>query len=113
MQGLSCIDYRLYLLCCLYFGYACLYFCGYLCLVTAFPRPSMKSKVPVLLALLTLHLFSTNVTSGDSPLWGDLEPGPHQVGVRILQEVDLSRTVQATGTSPPTRARAWCRWPIP
>jgi len=65
----------------------------------------MKPTVPVLLVVLAIHLLPAIAEAGQYPLWGDLEAGPYDVGFRILEELDRSRTIQPSGSSSSAQPR--------
>jgi dienelactone hydrolase len=65
----------------------------------------MKSTVETLLILLAV-LGSIGGALAESPsLWGDLEAGPHDVGFRLIEEVDRSRAIRVQHPSPVVRPR--------
>ena len=78
----------------------------------------MKLTVPAVLVVLVVHLFPVVTEARSYPLWGDLEAGPHDVGFRVLEEVDRSRAIRPRGSSSsahprPVRVYVWypANWP--
>jgi pimeloyl-ACP methyl ester carboxylesterase len=65
----------------------------------------MRPTAFVLSFLLVTHLL-TGVARAESPsLWGNLEPGRHDVGFRILEETDRSRAIRPGGPAGAARSR--------
>ncbi len=48
-------------------------------------------RVTLSLALFLLASFASSSTATSSPAWGELQPGPHDVGFRVLELHDHSR----------------------
>jgi len=72
----------------------------------------MRTTVPVLLVLLVVHLFAAHAEGGTDLLGGDLAAGPHEVGFRILEELDRSRAIRTGDSSSsvhprPIRVYVW------
>ncbi len=38
--------------------------------------------------------LSSKISSQDSPLWGDLEPGEYAVGFKVINKIDHSRPIK-------------------
>jgi hypothetical protein len=55
----------------------------------------MKPTVLVLPVILVVQVFAAHAEAGSDSLWGGLEAGPHEVGFRILDELDRSRAIRA------------------
>jgi len=59
-----------------------------------------------ILILLVLATGAATSAAGDAtPPSGDLEPGPHRVGFRLVDELDLSRSIRVAGADPAVRPR--------
>jgi hypothetical protein len=66
----------------------------------------MRRRAAILFVLLTLLFLSRDLalhaqTRATSPLWGDLVPGPHRVGFRVLKLRDATRYYPASAAARP------------
>ncbi len=58
-------------------------------------KMSPRSELRGLFCILILLLFCAgNILGRTYPLWGDLKPGPHQVGFKTIEKYDYSRTLR-------------------
>lgn len=66
----------------------------------------------ILLLVVSSLVLTSSVHADPPPLWGDLVPGSHDVGFRLLAEQDLSRSIRVDKASPriqprPLRIYTW------
>jgi hypothetical protein len=64
--------------------------------IDSLPEAHMR-RAALLIALLVLVFHPSNIRlqAQSSPLWGDLVPGPHRVGFRVVKLRDATRSSPA------------------
>jgi pimeloyl-ACP methyl ester carboxylesterase len=65
----------------------------------------MKQMIPILAVLLFVPCFTVPARADTSPLWGDLRPGSHNVGFRLIEGHDPARAIRVKGAAPEIRPR--------
>jgi pimeloyl-ACP methyl ester carboxylesterase len=71
-------------------------------------RPSKDFSRAALLGSATLVLATLCISpalAGNPALWGELAAGDHEVGFRLLEEHDRSRSIRVTGATPEVQPR--------
>ena len=56
----------------------------------------MRAVTSICVILLALARFNSEASAATSPLWGDLKPGAHAIGYRVIYGFDRSRTWQGS-----------------
>jgi len=62
-------------------------------------------RIMALSPVLAAFSVAGALAAGGPTPWGDLVPGPHRVGFRLLEEEDLSRSIRVTDATPEVRPR--------